>query len=558
MAAAVVSLTGLASCTDDDKPSEKTASVVDTQYIGQAVGNFSADEWYPGGRLGTTENVTAGCYEDETPAVEEQGLLRAFNHGESFFERNYTTNTAPFKGLGPAFLRSSCLDCHPGYGHGKRQTSYKSGFGNGYLLAIYHPESPGSNDGPYITHVTGMPQTQAAHPFLPPVDESQIVIDWKTVTEMESGLPLRFPDGETYELIYPEVTIPISAFNTQPRPENIAVRLEGTIGVIGTGLIDAIPEDSIIAQYRKEAAAGVKLNPNFWDAAANEMAAGAFYTFTVPGTYADGSPCVKQLRRYTYALTRASLQDGPGSNAVWNITNVSRSDRSKLYSTEPWAKAMSENGGVIASIKSNPASPYFADGTEEGIREAVYQLLKPTTDQFNNAWHNFEPEMSDEDFYDFMVWHRGLAIPRARNLHDPIVQRGKDVFYEIGCKNCHRPSWTTGDDNYWSPDNIKLKKLPRYANQKIYPYSDFIQHKLAMKNDIHGSWCRTTPLWGRGLSMANTGAQDRLHDYRARNEVEAIMWHGYSKDSHAYRTVERFYHLSKSDRDALVKFLQSI
>lgn len=34
----------------------------DAKYVGQAVGNFSADEWYPGGELGTTTNVTAGCY----------------------------------------------------------------------------------------------------------------------------------------------------------------------------------------------------------------------------------------------------------------------------------------------------------------------------------------------------------------------------------------------------------------------------------------------------------------------------------------------------------------
>ena len=71
-------------------------------------------------------------------------------------------------------------------------------------------------------------------------------------------------------------------------------------------------------------------------------------------------------------------------------------------------------------------------------------------------------------------------------------------------------------------------------------------------------WCRTTPLWGRGLSYLNTGAEDRLHDCRARNEVEAIMWHCYSKKSHAYNSAMNFYKASKSDRDAVVKFLRSI
>jgi CxxC motif-containing protein (DUF1111 family) len=100
--------------------------------------------------------------------------------------------------------------------------------------------------------------------------------------------------------------------------------------------------------------------------------------------------------------------------------------------------------------------------------------------------------------------------------------------------------------------------LPRYANQTIWPYTDMVQHRLFMKNDIRTGWCRTTPLWGRGLSLRLTGAEDRLHDCRARNEVEAIMWHGYSKDSDAYSTVEAFYKLSKAERDALVKFLRAI
>lgn len=550
-----------AACTDDGvDPAPPSESMGDIEYVGKAVGNFSADEWYPGGRLGTTDNVTAGCYEDETQAVTDLGLMDEFNLGETFFERNYNINTPPFNGLGPASVRSSCIDCHPGYGHGKRQDTYRANtYGNGYLLVIYHPDSPGSNDGPYISEVTGMPQTQAVSPFLPPVDEDQINLSWHTVTAMESGLPLQFPDGEKYELIYPEITIPTTAFNTYPQPTDIEVRLESTIGIMGTGLIDAIPEDSLKAQYALEAAAGADLNPAMWDKAANDWAPSAYYTtWTSPGALADGTPVEGMIKRYTYALTRASLQDGAGANAMWNIPNVSRPDRPKLYTTTAWAEAMSRNAEVIESIKADPSSPYYADGTDEGIADAVKNLLDPSTNQFDNPWHNFSAEMSTDNFYAFMVWHRGLAIPRARNLNDPDVQRGKEVFMQIGCASCHRPSWTTGDDNYWTPDVIKDRPLPRYPNQKIYPYSDFVQHRLFMVNDIHNSWCRTTPLWGRGLSLVNTGAQDRLHDCRARNEIEAIMWHAYSKQSDAYSAAEKFYNLPKADRDAVVKFLQSI
>ncbi len=564
----------LTACKDDDEPAsqEPEPSTDEEQYIGKAVGNFSAEEWLTGGEKGTTMNVTQGCYEDETPAVTEMGLTEAFNRGEQFFERNVTEFQAPFNGLGPAYVRKSCLDCHPAYGHGKRVTKYTAEWGNGYLLVIYHPaDGMNSDDGPYVSEVTGMPQTRAVNPFLPPIDESGIHLDWLPVTAMADGSEIsatQFPDGEQYALIYPELSIDRSAFNTSPTPWEtgngaVAFRLESTIGIIGTGLLDAIPDEAIREEYQKQAAwwkknnidVNEKLNPAFWDAAANDFAATAWYV-----NASSGVEQVNRLKKFTYAMTRGSLQDGAGANAIWNITNVSRSDRPKLYTSKAWAKAMSENPQVIAKIKADPTSPYYADGTDEGIADAVLNLLDPSTNQFDNQWHNFTPEMSDNNFWAFQVWHRGLAIPRARNLQDPDVQRGKEVFMEIGCAACHRPSWQTGNDNIWIPQIITAQnlQLPRYQNQTIWPYTDMIQHRLYMKNGIHGSWCRTTPLWGRGLSLINTGAEDRLHDCRARNEIEAIIWHGYSKNSDAYDSALKFYRLPKSDRDAVVKFLRAI
>lgn len=556
---------------EDFKPMES-----DGKYVGEAVGNFSKEEWYPGGELGTTDNVASGCYEDEAPAVTAQGLIDDFNAGEKFFERQFTSANSGFKGLGPASVRRSCLDCHPNYGHGRRMDSYTTSYGNGngYLLAVYHPvDGANSNDGGYVAEVTGMPQTQATEPFKAPIDESQIKMQWHHVTAMESGLPMKFPDGEAYDLIYPEITIPRSAFRTNPNPYDtgnkaVAVRVESTIGVMGTGLLDAITEEDLKAQYAstanyyknvaKVADVSEYVNPNFWNASADDFAAGAWYPATEnTGVYADGGNGKPMVKRFTYALTRATLQDGPGANAIWNITNVSRPDRPKLYTTNAWAAAMAEDKEVIEKIKNDPTSPFWAS-TDDEISKRVNGLLKPGTNQFSNEWHNFEPEMSADHFYEFMVWHRGLAIPRARNLNDARVQQGKKVFMEIGCASCHRPSWKTGSDNYWTPNMIAGKKLPRYANQTIYPYSDMMQHKLYMVNDIHGSWCRTTPLWGRGLAAINGSGVERLHDCRARNEVEAIMWHAYSKNSHAYNSTLKFYNLSKADRDAVVMFLRSI
>ena len=574
--AALLAAPLLSACSDsDDEGSDLGPLVPGEEVFGKANDVFSADEWYPGGLLGTTEKAS---YSAAAPAVENvAGMEEDFNTGEDFFEHLYTFEQAPRKGLGPAWVRNSCIACHPSYGHGKRQTEYRANaIGNGYLLVIYHPDN-----NAYISEVTGMPQTQAMSPFKAPIDESLINIEWKTVTQMESGLAMKFPDGEAYELIYPEVTIPQHAFNTNPRPTNYDVRLESTIGVYGTGLLDALTDEDIEAQWRAEAPY-VDLNPAMWDKEANTFKASAYYSAPYNDTgshHGTHGP----LKRFTYAMTRGSLQDGAGANAIWNITNVTRSDRHWLYTTTAWAKAQSEDNEVISYIKEHGRSeasilhPYYADGTSEGIANRVYEILntptvayKSTFEKYllNSSPYNGEEEMTDKQYYQFMVWHRGLAVPAARNLDDAAVKRGKTLFTQIGCAQCHSPSWKTGSDNYWVDASIKAyaksigkdaaSVLPKYPNQTIWPYTDMVQHRLWMINDIRTGWCRTTPLWGRGLSRQLTGADDRLHDTRARTVIEAIMWHGYSKKSDAYSSTEKFYNLPKADRDAVVKFIESI
>ena len=392
---------------------------------------------------------------------------------------------------------------------------------------------------------------------------------------------MTFPDGESYSLIYPEVTIPATAFNTNPIPTNYEVRLESTIGIYGTGLLDAVTDEDIEAQWAAEAPY-VELNPAMWDKAAGKFKASAYYSagYNDTGTFhGDHGP----LKRFTYAMTRGTLQDGAGANAIWNITNVTRSDRHWLYSTTAWAKAQSEDPEVISYIKEHGSDassilhPYYADGTDDGIKERVNEILsctsvakKETFEKYllNGEPYNGEEEMNDKQYYQFMVWHRGLAVPAARNLDDMDVQRGKTLFSEMGCAQCHRPSWKTGADNYWVDASIKVYAsnigkdasniLPKYPHQTIWPYTDMVQHRLFMMNDIRTGWCRTTPLWGRGLSRQLTGNDDRLHDCRARTVIEAIMWHGYSKQSDAYKATEKFCNLPKADRDAVVKFIESI
>lgn len=520
LSVALCALCMMPSCTDDNKTSDAP----------DAPGKELADEWYAGGKLGTTFNRSASAFEDPTPAVEQAGLTDRFKYGEYFFERTFNQDSKPFNGLGPLYVRSSCVSCHPGYGHGKRMERYRANdWGNGYLLVLTD-----RNDN-YLSSLTGMPQTKAMPPFKAPLDETKISIQWLPYTDEWNNT---FPDGEAYSLIYPEVKIPEDAFyvplevNNQPISySDLVVRLESTIGIYGTGLLDAISDEDLKAQYALEEKAGARINPAIF--------AGGNWVKTY-GT--SGHPL-----RFTYALSRGPLQDAAGANAIWNITNVTRSDRRYHYMTETYARTASRDPEVQADFYS-----YYPEFKLTGNVE---------TDIYNYLMSRELPaEMKDEDFVDFMVWHRGLAVPAARDLDDPEVQLGKKLFSQIGCASCHRPSWTTGDDMFTDPNGFFRDgdpRLPRYPHQKIWPYTDLVQHRLEMKNDIRTGWCRTTPLWGRGLSMICSGHADRLHDCRARNTLEAIMWHG-APQSDARKSVENFRNLKKSERDAVVRFCESI
>ncbi|MDR1380155.1 MAG: hypothetical protein LBJ47_01605 [Tannerella sp.] len=503
-----------------------------------------SEEYYAGGRLGTTFNETTVAYERPSPAVEQGGYIDAFIRGEHLFEDPFVTTGAdesPRGGLGPLYLRTSCIHCHPGYGHGRRQTSYNSStIGNGYLLVVTDETDT------YLSSLTGMPQTRAVEPFKAPVDETKIRIDWLAHVDEWGNT---FPDGESYSLIYPEVTIPADAYyvplevtkngaTTVVPLQDVRVRLESTIGLYGTGLLDAIPDDSIKAEYAKQERLGVSLNPAFF--------AGGEWTRQYANTLQGNGE--QHPFRYTYALSRGPLQDAAGANAIWNITNVTRSDRHYHYMTGTYARVASKDPDVQARFYEIFPRHRLTGNVETDIYN---YLMAPTADA---------PEMSDGQYIDFMVWHRGLAVPAARNLDDEEVRTGRQLFREIGCATCHRPSWTTGDDNFTDPALFFRNgdvRLPRYPNQKIWPYSDMVQHRLSMKNDIRTGWCRTTPLWGRGLSLKCTGASDRLHDCRARTVMEAIMWHG-AAGSDARQSIEKFRNLSKAERDAIVEFIDAI
>ncbi|CAN0465168.1 unnamed protein product, partial [Discosporangium mesarthrocarpum] len=103
--------------------------------------------------------------------------------------------------------------------------------------------------------------------------------------------------------------------------------------------------------------------------------------------------------------------------------------------------------------------------------------------------------------------------------------------------------------------------FPELSRQEIHPYTDLLLHDmgdgLADNRRVFGAtgreW-RTPPLWGLGMIYQVNRHTYLMHDGRARNAEEAILWHG----GEAQGARDRFKALSAADRKLLLVFLQSL
>jgi CxxC motif-containing protein (DUF1111 family) len=163
-----------------------------------------------------------------------------------------------------------------------------------------------------------------------------------------------------------------------------------------------------------------------------------------------------------------------------------------------------------------------------------------------------DPEVDLITLKSATFYTQSLAIPQRRNTTDPSVINGKKLFLQINCGSCHNPKFVTGQH----PEN------PFLSNQTIYPYTDLLLHDMGEgladnrpDYEANGKEWRSPPLWAIGLTKTVGGQNANfLHDGRAKTLQEAIMWHG----GEAENSKEAFRKLNKTDRDAIIKFLDNL
>ncbi len=158
-------------------------------------------------------------------------------------------------------------------------------------------------------------------------------------------------------------------------------------------------------------------------------------------------------------------------------------------------------------------------------------------------------ELTAEDISLTRFYLATLGVP-ARVTLSQEAENGERLFGDMGCASCHVPSLETG-----------VHEFEILENQAIEPYTDLLLHDLGDGLADHrpdwladGREWRTPPLWGIGLTETVLPLATYLHDGRARNLAEAILWHGGEGEGsrEAFRTA------SAKDREALIAFLRAL
>ncbi|WP_144290394.1 di-heme oxidoreductase family protein [Chitinilyticum litopenaei] len=204
----------------------------------------------------------------------------------------------------------------------------------------------------------------------------------------------------------------------------------------------------------------------------------------------------------------------------------------------------------VGSIAHQSAGAFHGD---IGITSAQFpqETCTPAQKDCARSPSGGKPEIGKKKLDQVILYSRTLAVPARRDADTPEVLRGKQVFAQSQCISCHTASYTTG----------AFAAVPQLAGQKIWPYTDLLLHDMGEGLADHrpdgranGRQWKTPPLWGLGLVPAVNGHSRLLHDGRARNASEAILWHG----GEAEASKQAYLALPKADREALLAFLKSL
>jgi len=470
------------------------------QAITEPATGFSEPEKYEAmaGGAGTfTGRPNHNAFSQPASNIGFDGRAR-FNIGNAIFRRSWVSAPASTKstdGLGPLFNARACQHCHlkDGRGH-PPAANFPDDDAISMLMRISRPPH---NDAERALLAEGKINSLPDPVYGGQIQdlavqgleaEAKIHTEWR-----EHGVTLA--DGTVVSLRKPIYSLDQLAYGEADPGLMMSVRVAQPM--IGLGLLEAIPEEAILALADPDDSDGdgISGRPNrVWSTVHNDFVLG----------------------RFGWKATQATLND---------------------QNTEAF------NGDVGMSSSLHPAAYGDCTAQQATCRDA------PHGDELADGSHG--PEVTDDLIEQLLFYTRSLAVPVRRHVGKTEVLKGKELFYASGCIGCHNPKFVTS----------KETAEPYFAHQLIWPYSDMLLHDMGEgladnRPDAQASgqeW-RTPALWGIGLTRPVSGHTFFLHDGRARNLTEAILWHG----GEAQAARDSFAGMSAADRAAILAFLNSL
>ncbi len=394
--------------------------------------------------------------------------------GDVEFEAVFVTAPAVVnQGLGPIYNNVSCINCHSRDGRG-RPPSGDEGLVS-LLLRLSLPKTENVTDRNSPIPVPGYGKQLNNRAIVGTLAEGSVKIEYTEQT-------LTTADGTRVHLRNPNYTI---TDTYQPLPENVEVSPRVAPVVFGLGLLEAIPEKTIL-------------------------------------TYADETD-----------LNEDGISGKP--NYVWDVMQ-------KQYALGRFGWKANQ-----PTLIQQVASAYHDD---MGLTTSLF-LIENSAGQPQLSKNSTIPEVRDDILDTVTFYVQTLSVPARRNVDDPQVMHGEQLFAQAQCASCHIPTLRTS----------VLPGVPSVSNQTIHPYTDLLLHDMGSgladnRPDFRagGKEWRTPPLWGIGLVQTVNGHTNFLHDGRARNLMEAILWHGGEAEKSQQTTLQ----MSSTERDALIAFLESL
>ncbi len=418
-----------------------------------------------------------------------------FKVGNGIFKKVWVSSpssTTSSDGLGPLFNARACQRCHLKDGRGHPPAPGERAESMFLRLSIPAAAEPGSGPGAERKPRTDLPEPTYGGQLQNFSVQGVPAEGEMTISYREQ--PVALADGETASLRVP--TYGVSGLHYGPLHRDTMLSPRVTPPIIGIGLLEAIPEEEILAGADPDDADGdgISGRPNrVWSDEHQKPMLGRF-------GWKAGQPTVAQQ----------------AAGAFRGDIGIS----TPLYS-EPY-------GDCTEAQRVCRTAPHGGASDAEYGTEATAQM------------------------FDLLVFYsRNLAVPARRNLGDPQVLEGKRLFYEANCIACHRPKFVTRRDSIGKEQSFQL----------IWPYTDLLLHDMGEgladnrpEGEAGGREWRTPPLWGIGLTETVSGHTQFLHDGRARNLLEAVLWHG----GEAEAARERVVAMTRAERAALLAFLNSL